>query len=291
MAFTKTFEKRLFFVFGRHIWNIVGVSGFIAILTGFIVFGDSFIEEKIQSRQKYFGRDYPTLDSKEKYFGKEYPILKTKQEYFGRNYVALKTKTEYFGKQLLTNQDVKKLAINSGKIKPYKKWLKEEKGKGYRDYSNFLLTVPPTAKLSDLDINYENYKKKRYESYLLSNIPKELLVKQKEQENKYKSYKLSLSSKLKDQDQKYNQYFLKITNQQNSLNARYDNYKSSVVRKQSALESKYENYKNKVNLQNSSLTFQRITASIVMAWGLGVVSFSSFISSVFAIERNTRKVD
>ena len=291
MAFTKTFEKRLFFVFGRHIWNIVGVSGFIAILTGFIVFGDSFIEQKIQSRRQYFGRDYPTLESKEKYFGKEYPILKTKQEYFGRNYLALKTKNEYFGKDLLTDQEIKKIVINSGKIKPYKKWLKEEEGKGYKNYSNFLLTVPPTAKLSDLSSIYENYKKKTYDSYLSNNIPKDLIVKQKKQENEYKSYKLSLTSKLKNQDQKYNQYFLKTTNQQNILNERYDNYKNSIVQKQSALESKYERYKNKVNLENSSLPFQRITAAIVMAWGLGVVSFSSLISSVFAIERNTRKVD
>ena len=52
------------------------------------------------------------------------------------------------------------------------------------------------------------YKKKTYDSYLLNNIPKDLINKQKKQENKYKSYKLSLSSKLKDQDQKYNQYFL-----------------------------------------------------------------------------------
>ena len=291
MAFTKTFERRLFFVFGRHIWNIVGVGGFIAILTGLIVFGDSFIEEEIKSRRKYFGRDYPTLESKEKYFGNEYPSLETKEEYFGKNYLALKTKKEYFGKELLTDAEIKKRVINSGKIKPYKQWVNEEIGKGYKNYSNFLLTVPPTARLNDLNTMYENYKRKTYDSYLLKSIPKKLIDKQKKQENTYKSYKLTLSSKLRAQDQKYNEYFLKITNEQNSLNQRYDNYKRSIVQKQSSLENEYEKYTNRVNLENSLLPLQRITSSIVMAWGLGVVSFSSFISSIFAIERNTRKND
>ena len=217
MELPKTFERRLFFVFGRHIWNIAGVSGFIALLAGLIVFGDSFNEEKIKSRRQYFGRDYPTLESKEKFFGKEYPTLKTKQEYFGKNYLTLKTKREYFGEELLTNKKIKNIVISSGKIKPYKKWLNEEKGKSYKDYSNFLLTVPPTANLRDLNTIYDNYKKETYDSYLLNNIPKELIVKQKEQKNVYKSYKLSQSEKLRAQNQEYNQYSLGISNQQNLL--------------------------------------------------------------------------
>ena len=122
MGLPQTFERRLFFVFGRHIWNIAGVSGFIALVAGLIVFGDSFNEEKIKSRRQYFGRDYPALESKEKFFGEEYPTLKTKQEYFGANYLTLKTKKEYFGEELLTNKKIKNIVINSGKIKPYKKW-------------------------------------------------------------------------------------------------------------------------------------------------------------------------
>ena len=291
MAFTKTFEKRLFFVFGRHIWNIVGVSGFIAILTGLIVFGDSFIEEKVKSRRQYFGRDYPTLESKEKFFGKEYPTLKTKQEYFGKDYLTLKTKKEYFGEELLTDKKIKNIVINSGKIKPYKKWLNEEKGKSYKDYSNFLLTVPPTANLRDLNTIYDNYKKETYDSYLLNNIPKELIVKKKEQKNIYRSYKLSQSEKLRAQNQEYNQYSLGISNQQNSLNNKYRNYKSSIEQEQSALEDKYDEYTNRVNLENSLLPLQRLTSSIVMGWGLGVVAISSIISSVFSLERNTRKDD
>ena len=291
MGFPQTFERRLFYFFGRHIWNIAGVSGFIALLAGLIVFGDSFNEGKIKSRRQYFGRDYPTLESKEKFFGKEYPTLKTEQEYFGKNYLTLKTKSEYFPNQLLTNENIKMLTINSGKIKPYKKWINEEKGKSYKDYSNFLLTVPPTANLSDLNNMYDNYKKKKYDSYLLNNIPNELIVKQKEQENTYKSYKLSQSKKLRAQNQKYDNYSLGILNQQNLLSNKYKNYKTSIQQKQFALENEYEEYTSRVNLKNSLLPIQRLTSSMVMGWGLGVVAFSSIISSVFSIERNTRKVD
>ncbi len=291
MGLPKTFERKLFFVFGRHIWNIAGVSGFIALLAGLIVFGDSFNEEKIKSRRQYFGRDYPVLESKEKFFGKEYPTLKTKQEYFGKDYLTLKTKREYFGEELLTDKKIKNIVINSGKIKPYKRWLNEEKGKSYKDYSNFLLTVPPTANLRDLNTIYDNYKKETYDSYLLNNIPKELIVKKKEQKNIYRSYKLSQSEKLRAQNQEYNQYSLGISNQQNSLNNKYRNYKSSIEQEQSALENKYDEYTSRVNLENSLLPLQRLTSSIVMGWGLGVVAISSIISSVFSLERNTRKVD
>ena len=240
MGLPQTFERRLFFVFGRHIWNIAGVSGFIALLSGLIVFADSFNEEKIKSRRQYFGRDYPVLESKEKFFGKEYPVLKTKQEYFGKNFLTLKTKREYFGEELLTNKKIKNIVINSGQIKPYKKWLNEEKGKSYKDYSNFLLTVPPTANLSDLNTIYDNYKKETYDSYLLNNIPKELKVKQKEQKYIYKSYKLSQSEKLSAQNQEYNQYSLGISNQQNLLNDKYRNYKSSIEQEKTPLEDKYD---------------------------------------------------
>ena len=293
MGLPKTFERNLFFVFGRHIWNIVGVGGFIGLLAGLIVFGDSFLYENIKSRRQYFGRNYPVLQSKEKHFGKEYPILKNKKEYFGRKYVNLKTKNEYFGKDLLTDKKIREIVVESNKVKTYKKWINENEGKdnksGYKSYSNFLLTVPPNANLNDINGLYENYKRETYNSYLLNNIPKDLIIKQKEQEKSYKAYKLSLSNKLRTQDQKYNLYFQEVSSQQNSLNTRYENYKKSIKQKQKALEKEYRKYKNEKDYANSLLPMQRLQASLVMAWGLGVVSFSSLISTVFSIERNTRK--
>ena len=295
MGLPKTFERKLFFVFGRHIWNIVGVSGFIAFLTGLILFGNSFMEESIKSRRKFFGSSYPVLESKEKYFGNKYPSLQTKEEYFGKKLLKLQTKKEYFGKDLLTDEKMKKIVIDSGKIKTYEKWLKENKGKGeklgYKDYSNFLFTVPPNANLSDLDNLYEKYKRDSYSSYVDNNFPKGLIKKQKKQEEKYKEYKLSLSKKIKAQNQEYKQYFSKISNEQQIYNNQYENYKKSISQKQSSLENKYQKYTQDINSKNYSKTIQRIPAAIGMAGGLGVIALSSLISSVFSIERNSRKED
>ena len=118
-----------------------------------------------------------------------------------------------------------------------------------------------------------------------------MIVKQKEQKKIYKSYKLSQSEKLIAQNQEYNQYSLGISNQQNLLNDKYRKYKSSIEQKQSVLEDKYDEYTSQVNLENSLLPLQRLTSSIVMGWGLGVVAVSSVISSFFSLERNTRKLD
>ena len=43
MGITKSFEQKFLLGWGRHLWNIVGVSGFIAVLTGGILFLNSTI--------------------------------------------------------------------------------------------------------------------------------------------------------------------------------------------------------------------------------------------------------
>ena len=92
-------------------------------------------------------------------------LFRNKTRIFGSNCLALKTKTEYFGKELLTDQEIKKIVINSGEIKSCKKWLKEEKGKVIK-ITPIFTNSPPTADLSDLNTIYENYKRKTYDSYL-----------------------------------------------------------------------------------------------------------------------------
>ena len=76
-----------------------------------------------------------------------------------------------------------------------------------------------------------------------------------------------------------------ISNQQNLLNDKYRSYKSSIEQEKSALEDKYDEYTSRVNLENSLSPLQRLTSSIVMGWGLGVVAVSSIISSVFSLKR------
>ena len=47
MKIANIFEKKFLFGVGRHFWNIVGVSGFIALLTGIILFAEGSIPESI----------------------------------------------------------------------------------------------------------------------------------------------------------------------------------------------------------------------------------------------------
>ena len=79
MGVTTNFERKLFFVFGRHIWNVIGVSGFVALLAGGILFFESFSTITLKSKKQYFGRSYAsTPQSIEEYHGKDY--VKSKQE-------------------------------------------------------------------------------------------------------------------------------------------------------------------------------------------------------------------
>ena len=50
MKIANIFEKKFLFVVGRHFWNIVGVSGFVALLTGIILFAEGSILENPKSK-------------------------------------------------------------------------------------------------------------------------------------------------------------------------------------------------------------------------------------------------
>ena len=41
MGITKSFEQKFLLSWGRHLWNNVGVSGFVVVHTGIILFGSS----------------------------------------------------------------------------------------------------------------------------------------------------------------------------------------------------------------------------------------------------------
>ena len=56
MSFINLFEKKFLFSFGRHLWNIAGVSGFIALLTGFILFAEGNIVEKAKTKESFIGK-------------------------------------------------------------------------------------------------------------------------------------------------------------------------------------------------------------------------------------------
>ena len=53
MGITKSFEQKFLLGWGRHLWNIVGVSGFVAVLTGGVLFINSTILKTPQTINEY----------------------------------------------------------------------------------------------------------------------------------------------------------------------------------------------------------------------------------------------
>ncbi len=57
MKLANIFEKKFLFGVGRHFWNVIGVSGFIGLLTGIILFAEGSILENAKSKERFIGKD------------------------------------------------------------------------------------------------------------------------------------------------------------------------------------------------------------------------------------------
>ncbi len=57
MKLANIFERKFLFGVGRHFWNVIGVSGFIALLTGIILFAEGSILENAKSKERFIGKD------------------------------------------------------------------------------------------------------------------------------------------------------------------------------------------------------------------------------------------
>ena len=295
MGLTNKFERKLFFVFGRHIWNVIGVSGFVALLTGAILFTDSYLIESIKSRREYLGSAY-VIKSKGEYLGDSVITIKSKQAYFGNDLVTIKSKQAYFGKDFITKENLIPLAKDSGDIKTYERWVEENKGKGnklgYKGRLNWYWTVLDANDLDkDQDAMYENYKRNAYKIYMRNSIPADLMDKLNSQDELYLNYKRPLLKKQKSQDELYSIYKRPLLQKQYEQDQFYNRYKLAQTNKIESQEKNYQNYVNKISARNSVKFIQRGSSLLVTAWGFGVVSTSSIISSLFSIERNTRNND
>ncbi len=239
MGLTTNFERKLFFAFGRYLWNTIGVTGFCALLVGSILYLESFSSTKLKSKKEYFGNSYATT-------------LKSKQEYFGNKYVDSN----------MALLDARRTLENSGKLLDYSKWIKEMKNKedGYWGYFRFgmsNLSDPDSSK--DYVEQHDDYKKKKYLEY------------------QNKIYSQNLPTEL----------IRTITNQ----NKTYQNYKNGFSQTKENQQQIYQNYKNKVSQKNSLKSLRRAISLVPIQWGFGALLLSSVISTIFSIERNTRKSD
>ena len=58
MGIINSFEQKVFFNWSRHLWNFLGISGFIAFSTGVILFINSTFIEFPKSKSNYFWENY-----------------------------------------------------------------------------------------------------------------------------------------------------------------------------------------------------------------------------------------
>ena len=64
MSFVNLFEKKFLFSFGRHLWNIAGVSGFMALIAGLILFAEGNIMEQAKTKENFIGKKELITDKK-----------------------------------------------------------------------------------------------------------------------------------------------------------------------------------------------------------------------------------
>ena len=53
MSLAESFERKFLFGLGRHLWNIVGMSGFISVLTGVILIANSTTIQTLKTKQDF----------------------------------------------------------------------------------------------------------------------------------------------------------------------------------------------------------------------------------------------
>ena len=171
MGITKSFEQKFLLGWGRHLWNIVGVSGFIAVLTGIILFGNSTLIETAKSKERFLGKDELITDEMVKESAK---AIKIERE-------EAISKEMGNGASLLSMKEWIDLKDKVVPLLSVKEWSDK--------YSRPYPFSSDGKRLINKDVLYEytKYREEKYQEYkVLKSSP--LLKKQKEQELNYRNY-------------------------------------------------------------------------------------------------------
>ena len=171
MGLVKSFEQKFFFNWSRHLWNFLGVSGFIAFSTGVILFLNSTFIESYKSKKQIFGEDYVSefMINEEK--GIAVPL--SYQEWLDS-----------------ANKKVTLLSSREWAEKNFQPYPISEDGKKLLDSSSFA--------------KYDNYRKKQFKKYREFNVSA-LVKKRNLQNKKYEDYKKEVDDR---NDIKYGQRFV-----------------------------------------------------------------------------------
>ena len=200
MKIATIFEKKFLFGVGRHLWNIAGISGFIALLTGIILFLEGSILENAKSKERFFGKN--KLITAEKISDVTAEML---------TYEEWKDQKGKGNNQLLSFDEwIKENASNSETLLSFEEWI-INKGISIPDSS--------TREYKSLKDQYLKYQKRfisgvgssQYDNYQL--YKEDFLEKASQEYQGYEVYRdpfikeqKNLSFQKKQQQSKYDQY-------------------------------------------------------------------------------------
>jgi len=194
MGIINSFEQKVFLNLSRHLWNFLGVSGFIAFSTGVILFLNSTFIEFPKSKSNYFGEEYinqemiTEINTKLKEYaplkninGKLVPLNISEWIESEKKVVPLMTSYEWAeknSKPYPISKDGKKL-INSVSWEEYTKYRKKQ----FNLYKKLISAKIDDIKDEDL-VSMKNLDKNK-----LIQKKIELISKQNQQDKIYEIYK------------------------------------------------------------------------------------------------------
>ena len=199
MKLANIFEKKFLFGVGRHFWNIVGVSGFIALLTGIILFAEGSIPESAKSKERFIGKDklitsekisnvtaeMLTYEEWKDQKGNEKKQLLAFDEWIKKNE---ETQTLFSFDEWITNKEI---SIPEKSSREYKS-LKDQ----YLKYQEKFISGVGSSQYDNYQVYKEDFLEKasqEYEGYEVYRDPfikeqKNLSFQKKQQQSKYDKY-------------------------------------------------------------------------------------------------------
>ena len=209
MKIANIFEKKFLFRVGRHFWNIVGVSGFIALLTGIILFAEGSILENAKSKERFIGKNKLITSEKISNVTAEMLTYEEWKDQKGTEKKQLLSFDEWIkeneGDQTLLSFDEwitnKEISVPDKSTREYKS-LKDQ----YLKYQEKFISGVGSNQYDNYQVYKEDFLEKASQEYEGYEVYKDPFI--KEQKN--------LSLLKKQQQSKYDQY-LDDVNIRNSL--------------------------------------------------------------------------
>ena len=205
MKLANIFERKFLFGVARHFWNIVGVSGFIALLTGIILFAEGSIPESAKSKERFIGKDKLITSEKiskvtaemlsyeewKDQKGNDKKELLSFDEWIKKNE---ETQTLFSFDEWITNKEI---SIPEKSSREYKS-LKDQ----YLKYQEKFISGVGSSQYDNYQVYKEDFLEKASQEYEGYEVYKEPFIKEQK----------SLSFQKKQQQSKYEKYLDKVDN-------------------------------------------------------------------------------